>query len=163
MGIDKAYIESSCTELRQLFHQGWIPRAKAIQSMVQPRPGASLTADQLRGVIAADPHGAAAYASGYVSGRCNIIKNNFVGRASKFPPKIEPAVLEEDKVQQDKQRRLFQFFAGIHNVLNDHVQATQQGTGWDRLVLEHIAVFGKALTMPHAVVRPGDSSIDFPP
>ena len=157
--LDDQFISDSVQELRPAFRE-WAKRGRRIQSMLNAEPGQMFSSDDLAGRLGSNATSALANMSEYVSGRMTIIKDNIVGRAVSFPPKIEPAVLEEEKEEQGKQKRLFQFFHGIHNVLNDRQQAMWGGTSWDRMVLEHVITFGKVITIPHAATGP-DGNLEF--
>ena len=159
MAVDIDFMKSSVAELRESFNKDWIPTARKIQSMIHPEPGTVMTSADLAGRIGSRPEQAMSHMSDYVSARMTLIKNNFVSRSVTFPPKIEPALIENDPEQQQRHSRLFQFFHGVHNVLNERTQETFLGTSWDRQVMENIAIFGKVLSIPHA--RNGSNGVEF--
>lgn len=133
----------------------WSAEGRKIASMLLPTTGQVLTAAQLRGEIVGNPENANAFMSEYVSARMTIIKQNFVERAISFQPKIEAEVISESAEEQAKQKLLFQCLHGFHNVLNERQQATLGGTSWDRMILEYIFTFGKAMTIPLVSAAPG--------
>ena len=159
MPIDAVFIKDTIAELRPAF-AAWAANGRKIQAMLNPQPGGILSSDDLTRSLGGNPYSAVAVMSEYVSGRMAIIKNNFVGRAVTFPPKIEAEVQESDPADQEGQRKLFRFFHGVRNVLNDRQQTMWGGTSWDRMILEHIATFGKCITMPTAA-RGVDGNVEF--
>ena len=155
-GLTDAYMDATMAEFRTGW-QGWQDRARSVFRMSQPSAPKTFTSSSaLAGSVATKVEAAVAEAARYSSARCAAIARNFVGRGIAVPAKIEPLVIAAGRQDQAAQRKLFMMLGGIHNVLDDHVQNTAQGSSWDEMVLKSIFHFGKAAVFPHARYRYGD-------